>query len=385
MNADVADDTETGQGGTASDARPADPSSPGRALSSARRARKMEIARIATELRLSPETVDALERDDFDHLPSPVFVSGYIRTYARLLGLDPAPLVSRFHQLHPGAEAPPRMAPRSQRQSNRRPGAAMPLLALSAAAAIAVATFVWWSGKQDESRASFEEMAEAVPFESTTDVEPGPMQPQPAQFDGSQSLPSADEATAVDPTEPIASKVLTDTSDRLETLSEQATTSAQPDDNQPAEVELVPETPPESPAGPERSLRDSIAPAALVGALETEDPTPPADADTSAEQQVVIAFDGPCWVDIRDAAGELQLFGEMADGDRHVLGGQPPYSLVLGNASAVDLRVGGEPFDVRSVAKGNVARFDLDPSDIALFDDAITSDPAADGSTTDRD
>ena len=65
-----------------------------------------------------------------------------------------------------------------------------------------------------------------------------------------------------------------------------------------------------------------------------------------------------------DVAGEVQLFGEMADGDRHVLGGEPPYSLVIGNASAVTMTVGGTPFDVRAIAKGNVARFELDPADI---------------------
>ena len=76
---------------------------------------------------------------------------------------------------------------------------------------------------------------------------------------------------------------------------------------------------------------------------------------------VKIQFSGPCWVDIRDAAGEVQLFGEMADGDSHVLGGEPPYSLVIGNASATEILIGGRPFDVRAVAKGNVARFELDP------------------------
>jgi hypothetical protein len=36
----------------------------------------------------------------------------------------------------------------------------------------------------------------------------------------------------------------------------------------------------------------------------------------------------------------------------------------VGNASATELTVGGRPFDLRAIAKGNVARFTLDPAEI---------------------
>jgi len=92
--------------------------------------------------------------------------------------------------------------------------------------------------------------------------------------------------------------------------------------------------------------------------------------DGAVGAEVVVSFSGPCWVDIRDAEGEVLLFGEMADGDQHVLGGDPPYSLVLGNASATALTVGDKPFDVNAIAKGNVARFTLDPTELDPADDA---------------
>lgn len=76
-----------------------------------------------------------------------------------------------------------------------------------------------------------------------------------------------------------------------------------------------------------------------------------------------MSFSGPCWVDIRDASGEVRLSGEMRDGDRHVLDGEPPFSLILGNAAAASVEVGGQPFDVRAIARGNVARFQLDPAE----------------------
>ncbi len=128
------------------------------------------------------------------------------------------------------------------------------------------------------------------------------------------------------------------------------------------DVALLPQ--PSSPAGLDVADEDAPGPETDSTASLGESTSETASEDAPEADEVVVSFDGPCWVDVRDAAGEVQLFGEMADGDRHVLGGEPPYSLVIGNASAVTMTVGGAPFDVRAIAKGNVARFELDPADI---------------------
>jgi cytoskeleton protein RodZ len=78
-------------------------------------------------------------------------------------------------------------------------------------------------------------------------------------------------------------------------------------------------------------------------------------------QQIVMTFNAPSWVDVRDSERKFKLFGEFPKGSRKVLGGQPPYKLVIGNAEAVSITVNGKPFDLAAYAKGNVARFSLDP------------------------
>ncbi|HEV7823016.1 MAG TPA: RodZ domain-containing protein [Burkholderiales bacterium] len=62
----------------------------GEQLAAARQSRGMSIGEIAQQLKLSPWQVEALESNDVKRLPSPVFVRGFIRNYARLLKLDPA-------------------------------------------------------------------------------------------------------------------------------------------------------------------------------------------------------------------------------------------------------------------------------------------------------
>jgi cytoskeleton protein RodZ len=59
-------------------------------LAAARQSRGMSVGEIAQQLKLSPWQVEALESNDLKRLPSPVFVRGFIRNYARLLKLDPA-------------------------------------------------------------------------------------------------------------------------------------------------------------------------------------------------------------------------------------------------------------------------------------------------------
>ena len=63
--------------------------SPGKMLSSARLSWDLTIEEVSENLNLSVDTLEALERDDYESLPGYTFVKGYIRSYANLLRLDP--------------------------------------------------------------------------------------------------------------------------------------------------------------------------------------------------------------------------------------------------------------------------------------------------------
>ncbi len=76
-----------------------DPSGPGPRLRAAREACGYDIQDIAKQLRLHPHIIADLERDEFaDHLAL-VFVRGYLRAYAGLIGLDPEEVVAEFNAL----------------------------------------------------------------------------------------------------------------------------------------------------------------------------------------------------------------------------------------------------------------------------------------------
>ena len=104
----------------------------------------------------------------------------------------------------------------------------------------------------------------------------------------------------------------------------------------------------------------------------------PTEADVAQVEErlaVMIRFTGPTSVDIRDSTMNYALVGEMDKGDQYLLGGKPPYSLIIGNAAAVEILVGGKPFDYQSVVRGNVARFILDPAPAHPLPDPPQSRP----------
>lgn len=72
--------------------------SPGRALAAARQARGMTVTEVALRLKFAPRKIEALEADRFDALPGPTIVRGMIRGYAKLVGLDPKPLIEALQQ-----------------------------------------------------------------------------------------------------------------------------------------------------------------------------------------------------------------------------------------------------------------------------------------------
>jgi len=75
------------------------PGGAGAALLMERRRQGLSLGDISRQLKLSVRQVEALECDDYSGFTGPVFVHGFIRNYAKLLNLDPAPLIRAADQI----------------------------------------------------------------------------------------------------------------------------------------------------------------------------------------------------------------------------------------------------------------------------------------------
>jgi cytoskeleton protein RodZ len=73
----------------------------GTTLRDAREAQKLSVVEVALRLRLSEKQINALESDDFNIFGSAIFVRGFIKSYARLLKIDPQPLLDAHFGMYP--------------------------------------------------------------------------------------------------------------------------------------------------------------------------------------------------------------------------------------------------------------------------------------------
>ncbi len=68
----------------------------GARLAAARNDRGLNLRAVASELNLDVGIIEALENDDEAALPAAIFVKGYLRNYARLVGLPEDEMVSDY-------------------------------------------------------------------------------------------------------------------------------------------------------------------------------------------------------------------------------------------------------------------------------------------------
>jgi len=57
--------------------------------------------------------------------------------------------------------------------------------------------------------------------------------------------------------------------------------------------------------------------------------------------------------------GKVKVMGEFTRGKKQRLEGKQPFKVVLGNASAVKLKINGRLFDLDGFSSGGVARFSI--------------------------
>ncbi len=68
----------------------------GSTLKDARRSQGRSVREISEQLRISVDFLTKLEAGSFNELPAPAYVTGFLRSYGRCVGLAPDPLVARY-------------------------------------------------------------------------------------------------------------------------------------------------------------------------------------------------------------------------------------------------------------------------------------------------
>lgn len=128
----------------------------GQALKDARRRVGMEIAEAEDRTKIRARYLRALEAEDWEALPAPAYVRGFLRTYGQMLGLDGEMLADQFRRRHeePAAAANPAAEPVLQnrrRSPGSRPPSRGPLIAVVLIAILALLVLLGLLGGDDDS------------------------------------------------------------------------------------------------------------------------------------------------------------------------------------------------------------------------------------------
>nr|WP_237695021.1 RodZ domain-containing protein [Streptomyces sp. SID5468] len=175
-------------------------------MTQARRAAGLTIEQLSAATRVRTPIVRAIEQDDFSRCGGDVYARGHIRSLARAVGVDPAPLIARYDAEHGGRPAPTPVAPVYEterfRPEPRRPNWTAAMIA-AIVAVIGFVGFTLISGGKGGHR----------PAEQTTAQAKATGRPQPPPA-AAPSTPSPAEpsrsALAAVPADKVTVKLVTD-------------------------------------------------------------------------------------------------------------------------------------------------------------------------------
>jgi cytoskeleton protein RodZ len=342
-------------------------------LQKARMEKKLSQVQVAEKLFLTTQIIECLDDGAFERIPKKAFIRGYIRAYARVVGLEGSELVAAYDAEVGRDEGQDDEAtilmnaedPSLAKNPIFRAGA------MGIAVLVIVVLFVWMvmsgeqgdrSGPPPSSVKSTSPSAGQARVETSSTTTPGSsvgnenspstndwdVVPDPGEGRAQDSAEIAEEAydEAQLDEEPALSPVDQDRDLAAEDLSEQEPSQA----SQSSEVER--ETGDVALAGeveapPVRSaLGASVGEATPNVFRSVTDTGRFIQVIVDGEDTVVIRTTESCWVEVADATGYL-LYGDLnQSGDELEVIGAAPFQILLGKASAAQVRFNGQVVDL---------------------------------------
>jgi cytoskeleton protein RodZ len=343
---------------------PAAKAFPGRLLRELRESRNLTIGDVAQALKFSPRQIEALERDDFAALPGVTFLRGFIRSYARWLKTDPAPLLLMLDDESP-EPTPEILAPETMGAAMPRPrgaGNKLPILAgvLLVAALAALAVQYLQPGQWPNFALPAMNAKSAEPLVVPVPVVAPPIQELPATTVISTETAQPVVAPAAVETPSVAAAP-TPTPPPTPPPAKPVAVIESPAPIAPRTLPVVPVAPVVVPVAPAVSSVAANVPAKLP--LQTTSPSPqPSLASPSGPpmHQLVFSFAGKSWVEVRDANRHTVLAQMNEPGSRQVVTGKPPFQVVVGNATQVRLQMDERAIDLVPFIRAEVARLTVE-------------------------
>ena len=319
----------------------------GSSLRAARLDTGRSAADVASELRIPRDYIKALEAGNFAVLPGATYISGYIRSYATLVGLDAQSVVGRYQAVRGADAEKPKYNFPTEKPRAERSGAVVASLAVI----LGLAGYAgwYWSGKPgfDEAPTNAEiatVVSPAAPLVNEDDSGPALSQPGTIIAIGDTANFDAVKAADLAPVEETAADILPAITEASETIasSDAETTAPAVPVALPAEDDLaLPQgtvVATSGAAGADGGIDTELDPLAPI--MDSGDRTPDGGSAIATSRdpavEITLRATASSWVEIVRSDGEEVMTKLMRDGDTYLIDGGANLYMSTGNAGGLE-------------------------------------------------
>ncbi|MFW1370476.1 cytoskeleton protein RodZ [Vibrio parahaemolyticus] len=298
----------------------------GTLLKNKRESLGMTQKQVADRLRLRVSVIEDIENNRFESQQVATFTRGYLRSYAKFVGLDEKVVLVALEQT---ADVKPKeqeieMQSFSRKTKHEKHNSRIMLLTwVIAIVIIGISAAWWWQNQQENS------LAQVV-----------------AEANVETSQPSADEIADIDlmTEEELIASTPAELAASNNTASESSINAAQTDEVVPAETE-------------ESTTEATQEPVVVIEAAEEVQEASPVVPEGMT--LLTMKFKADCWIQVKDTNGKTLVSGTQKPGQDVELTGKAPFKVILGAPEGVTMTFASEPVDLSGYTSGKVARFTL--------------------------
>ncbi|MDP5254092.1 MULTISPECIES: cytoskeleton protein RodZ [unclassified Vibrio] len=285
---------------------------------------------VADRLRLRVTVIEQIEANHYESQKVATFIRGYVRNYARLVGLDENQVLDSLSHFEHVQHKPQEMQSFSGKTKQAKHNSRIMWVTGIIFIIILGISSLWWLQNQQNNSLT-ENLNQAI-----------------------------SEGTNLSALEPEVSEPVSPVSD-LPAASDESSTEALTDTDAPAETSpaSLPSTTVADNQGEPVAESAPIATADVAAVATQNAVSEPQAPVTVKSQNLVMDFSDDCWVQIKDASGKTLLVGLQEAGKQVDLSGEKPFQVVLGAPEAVNMTFASEPIDLSRYTAGKVARFTL--------------------------
>mgnify|MGYP001223241886 CR=1 FL=1 len=338
---------------------------PGHLLKQAREAKSMTAREAADRLRLRLQVIELIEADDYATFSTTTFVKGYLRAYAKLLGVDQNQIDEAYKSLNIKEPESTPMQSFSRRVKHQESDNRLMMITWLVVVVV-IALVIWWWQDSDLSFSKLSNDVEQAVTEQS-DVNPEQTEADPPTLRQSENqrssvaeeqpvleseVSAADASTSLSVNDPAQQDEVAE-----ETIEQPVSEIPESVSNDDAATQSEPDTPSE----PTNAPADEEAGETPVVEAPPEDDTEDA-VNVEPETALVIEFSEECWVKIEDADGEVQAIGTKAQGYRMPVPGSAPFSATICKPAAVTITYAGNTLDLSQYRQDRVARLTIPSS-----------------------